>query len=277
MNYISIIIKFYNFLFSKLNTVRFYIVEKLLYEISKKKIKKLIKVKNPLISIVLPTYNREKMLKERSIPSVLAQTYKNFQLIIVSDGSTDNTEQTIKDFKDERIDFFKIEREKNRYLKTPENHWLAGPVKAINYGLHKIKGEWIARIDDDDIWTEDHLEVLLNFAIENKYEFVSSANIEYRYGKKIRYNHLDQKPRVGGVQSWLYAGYLKFFKSNINCWRKSWNKVNDMDLLDRMCKVGINKGYIDQVTVILKPRHEDKTIGYDAIKDNPEFYSKKYD
>ena len=52
--------------------------------------------KNPLISIIMPTYNRSKILSEIGIPSILNQTYQNFELIIVSDGSTDNTEEIVK-------------------------------------------------------------------------------------------------------------------------------------------------------------------------------------
>jgi len=64
----------------------------------------------PLITIYTPTFNRANILKSRAIKSVLKQTYKNFEYIIVSDGSTDNTEQIVKSFKDKRIRFFKIKR-----------------------------------------------------------------------------------------------------------------------------------------------------------------------
>jgi glycosyltransferase involved in cell wall biosynthesis len=216
------------------------------------------------------------MLKKRSIPSVLKQTYKNFELVVVSDGSTDNSHKVIRSFKDKRIRYFKIKRKK-RYFETVENHWFAGPVYAINKGLSEVKGDWIARIDDDDIWTKDHLNTLLNFALKKKKEFVSSAHHEYRYGKKIIQNHKNFSPRIGGVQSWLYASYLKFFKANKDCWRKTWNKVNDLDLQDRMYRVGVKMGYCNKVTVILKPRPGDKTIGIEAYKNKKNYYLKKYE
>jgi glycosyltransferase involved in cell wall biosynthesis len=215
------------------------------------------------------------MLFERSVPSVISQTYKNFELIVISDGSTDDTESIINSFSDKRIKFFKIERKK-RYAESVENHWFAGPVKAINFGLLKANGKWIARIDDDDIWTGDHLDLLLSFAVSKKFEFVSSSHIEYRYGKEILQDHKNFLPRIGGVQSWLYASYLKFFKANIDCWRKSWNKVNDLDLQDRMFKVGVKMGYLEKATVILKPRPGDATIGLDAYKNKNDYYLKKY-
>ena len=265
-----------NVIISNLNTIIFFVKEKIYYLSVKRKLNSLLKNKNPKISIILPTYNRCEMLKKRSIPTVLKQNYKNFELVIVSDGSTDRTHKVVKSFKDKRIKFFEIKRQK-KYNETIENHWFAGPVNAINKGLENASGDWIARIDDDDIWTSDHLKSLLFFARKNNYEFVSSAHIEYRYKKKIHQNHKNFRPRIGGVQSWLYAGYLNFFKANKDCWRKSWNRVNDLDLQDRMYKVGIKMGYLDKVTVILKPRPGDKTIGIDAYKNKKKYYLKKYE
>lgn len=267
---------FSNFVISNLNTIIFFVKEKIYYLIVRKKKDSLLIKKRPKISIILPTYNRSNMLKKRSIPTVLMQNYKNFELIIVSDGSTDDTKKIVKSFKDKRIKFFEIERKK-KYYETLENHWFAGPVNAINKGLKEATGDWIARIDDDDLWTKDHLTCLLSFACKNRFEFVSSSHIEYRYNKKILQNHEKFNPKIGGVQSWLYASYLNFFKANKDCWRKSWNKVNDLDLQDRMYKVGVKMGYLNKVTVILKPRPGDKTIGIDAYKNKKKYYLKKYE
>ena len=101
-----------NVVISNLNTVTFFIKEKINYLIFKKKLNSLLNKKNPKISIILPTYNRSEMLKKRSIPTVLKQNYKNFELIIISDGSTDNTYKVVKSFKDKRIKFFEIDRQK---------------------------------------------------------------------------------------------------------------------------------------------------------------------
>ena len=65
---------------------------------------------DPLITIYTPTFNRANILKSRAIKSVLKQTYKNFEYIIVSDGCTDHTEKMVKKIKDKRIRFFKIKR-----------------------------------------------------------------------------------------------------------------------------------------------------------------------
>lgn len=271
----SLIYKVYNFFFSKINTVRYFIKEKTLYCIKKKKTLEILKKKNPLISIIMPTYNRAKILSEIGIPSVLNQTYKNFELIVVSDGSTDNTQNIIKNIMDKRIRYFEIKRKK-RYPSTLDNHWACHSVVPTNYGLQQVKGDWIAHIDDDDIWTADHLEKLLHFAIANKYEFVSSSHIEIRNGVETIKNYSQNQPPIGSHQTWLYTSNLAFFERNINCWRRSWNRIHDVDVQDRMTKVGLNFGYINDVTYIAKPRPGENEIGIKAINLNKTYYEEKY-
>ena len=104
-----------------------------------------VKIKNPKISIILPTYNRSKMLKSRSISSVLNQSYKNFEIIIISDGSTDETNKIVKSFNDKRIKYKRIKCTK-KYKVTLENHWFARPVNAISTDFLKTKYISIAKI-----------------------------------------------------------------------------------------------------------------------------------
>lgn len=96
------------------------------------------------VSVIIPTHNRADMLR-RAIQSVLGQTYQNFELIVVSDGSQDNTGEVVESFKDPRV----------RLLK----HELArGSSVARNTGLRASSGEYIAFLDDDDEWMPTKLE-----------------------------------------------------------------------------------------------------------------------
>jgi|TARA_B110000003_G_scaffold109433_1_gene112031 glycosyltransferase involved in cell wall biosynthesis len=94
------------------------------------------------ISVIIPAYNVEKYIN-RSINSVLKQTYKPFEIILVNDGSTDHTEKLIKDYKDEV-----------RYISQTNQ----GSSSARNHGIVSAKGNWIAFLDSDDEWIETHLE-----------------------------------------------------------------------------------------------------------------------
>lgn len=97
-----------------------------------------------LVSIIMPTYNRAGLIME-TIESVLHQTYVHWELIIVDDGSEDNTEELVAGIKDERIRFYKAGR-----------IGINGKIK--NIGLENARGELIAFIDSDDLWAPDKLE-----------------------------------------------------------------------------------------------------------------------
>ena len=118
---------------------------------------------NSLVSIILPTYNVEKYLR-KCLESVVSQTYKNIEIIIVIDGSTDNSLIIAKEF----------EKKDNRIVVIQQNNSGSGPAR--NNGLDNAHGEYIIFIDPDD-WVENNLvETLLN-AQEKKYDFVLSDMI----------------------------------------------------------------------------------------------------
>ena len=206
----------------------------------------------PCVSIYCPTYNRKELLMSRAVKSVLSQTYQNWELIIANDGSTDGTREAVRDLmlQDKRIRLVNVERSKKRYPETPDNHWFCGPVVAANHALKHCRGRWIARIDDDDVWTPNHLESLLNMAHMLQAEFISSA---YETPDGVRMADRS-KHEQGGASSWLYRSYLSFFRYNIDCWRKSNNRVNDLDLADRMRKAGVKMRYFPFVTYSIMPR-----------------------
>ena len=225
------------------------------------------------VSVIIPTHNRCKILMERALPSVLDQTYRNIEILVCAHGCTDDTFTKVlarrafdKYFHGEsRIRPIYVPRRRT-YPPTAENHWYAGPVDPINAGLKAARGKWIARIDDDDEWTPDHIEKLLRFAQIGNYEFVSSAYASHDKPYIGPYNVRGQK--VGGVQTWLYRSYLRFMKANPDCWRKRWNKVNDTDLQDRMVRAGVRTGYLPVVTALVNPRPGENVIGLKAYQQN---------
>ncbi len=234
---------------------------------------------SPLVSVYTPTYNRGEILIERAVKSVLAQTYDNFEYVIIGDCCTDNTEKLVSQIKDPRIRFYNMKTKSAGYPLTPEGRWLAGPVKAANKALDMIRGDWIARLDDDDTFTTDHIELLLSFAKDGNYEFVSALYEEERFGEKkvvegVRAEDpyytrkpakpYDDSPLIGGTSTWLYRSYLKYIKYNINCWRKDWNRVNDVDLSLRIYKAGTRMGFMDKVVTHVYPRPGEETVGLDA-------------
>lgn len=270
-------------LISGVNSLRYTLTEPVKLKIARAKYEHLYQdqTESPLISVYIPTYNRAQLLMERAVPSVLAQTYRNFELIIIGDSCTDNTEELVLRINDSRIRFYNLPDRKQRYPDNPENHWLAGGVVPANKALSMARGEWIARIDDDDIWTPDHIEALLRFAQKGNYEFVSGAYIEERYGKRVVVDGVrardpyytrrdaianDDSPKIGGNLTIMYRSYLKFFKYNINCWRKSWNRVNNSDISQRLFRAGVRMGFLEQVVGYVLPRPGETSVGLEAYK-----------
>lgn len=113
---------------------------------------------NDLVSIIMPSYNTGKYIAE-SIESVQKQTYKNWELIVVDDCSTDDTDKVVWPYLvDTRI----------RYLKNKKN---SGAAVSRNRALREAKGKWIAFLDSDDLWMPEKLEKQIGFMERNRHHF----------------------------------------------------------------------------------------------------------
>ncbi len=133
-------------------------------------------MKEELVSIIMPSYNTGKFIQE-TIDSVINQTYDNWELIIVDDCSSDNTDDIVKSINDNRV----------IYLKNERNN---GAAISRNKALRKAKGKWIAFLDSDDLWKENKLEKQIKFMKDNNYYFTYTNYIEIdengnQNGKKI--------------------------------------------------------------------------------------------
>ena len=122
-----------------------------------------------LISVIIPTYNRAHLIK-RSVESVLNQTYKNLELIIVDDGSTDDTKKVIKSLNDERIIYIYQSNQ--------------GANAARNKGIENTKGKYIAFQDSDDIWHSDKLEKQISALQKNNADIVFCK--VFKFGNLIK-------------------------------------------------------------------------------------------
>ena len=133
------------------------------------------------ISVVIPTYNRKELLK-RSIDSVINQTIKPSEIIIVDDGSNDGTEAMVK----KNYDSLKLIKQKNK-----------GASAARNSGIRASSGEWICFLDSDDEWKNDKLEKQIAAVANNSdYKFFHSNEIWIKNGKRI--NQKKKHKKYGG-------------------------------------------------------------------------------
>jgi len=147
------------------------------------------------VSVIVPTYNRAHLITE-AIDSILNQTFKDFELIIVDNYSSDDTESIVKSYADERIRYFKH-----------QNNGLVSINR--NYGINKSRGEYTAFLDDDDLWLPEKLEKQVEFLDSDKelglvysdtYIIGSNGNLrEHTYFYRI-------KPFRGNVFNKLLQG-----------------------------------------------------------------------
>jgi glycosyltransferase involved in cell wall biosynthesis len=100
---------------------------------------------SPYFSVVLPTHNRAEMLRE-AIQSILNQTFTDFEVIVVDDHSSDHTAEVVASFADPRINYIL-------------NDHIRGGAGTRNAGIFRAKGEWVAFLDDDDLWLPEKLQL----------------------------------------------------------------------------------------------------------------------
>jgi glycosyltransferase involved in cell wall biosynthesis len=144
----------------------------------------------PLVSVIIPTFNRGYIITE-AIESVFSQTYKNYEIIVVDDGSSDNTREILEPHMDRILYFYQ------------EN---GGQSSARNLGIKNSRGKYIAFLDADDVWMPEKLEIQIE-ELENK------PNIGMVYSRFIQYNTVDGHQTILPRDKYTYSGYVfhKFF------------------------------------------------------------------
>jgi glycosyltransferase involved in cell wall biosynthesis len=125
-----------------------------------------------MISLIIPTYNGAQVLERYSLPSLLRQTFSDWEALIINDGSTDNSSKIVKEFilKDRRL----------KLIEQPENLGLAA---ALNLGIKMAKGDLIAILEHDDIWLPEKLEIQAR-QMEKGVKFSINKAIIYNTDKK---------------------------------------------------------------------------------------------
>lgn len=147
----------------------------------------------PLVSVIMPSYNAEKYIKE-AIESVIAQTYKNWELFVIDDGSTDRTAEIARSY-----------AEKDSRIILHRNSHNMGTAKTRNTGIKLANGEWIATLDSDDMWHLEKLEIQLkkaaktgSLSLYTSYSlFCDGFRQEYTVPEKIDYSSLLTENVIG--------------------------------------------------------------------------------
>lgn len=209
---------------------------------------------HPLVSVRIASYQDTASLIERAIPSVLAQTHQNFELIIVNDGPNERTREAVSAICDPRIRYVEFP-ERSRYPEDPHLRWMVAGSPGMNQGAQLAVGQWIAPLDDDDEFTPDHIEKLLRLARSERAEFVYGSIEQHRlaHGDKVRI--FSDPPAIGQIsmQAALYHSGLRFMEYDTQSWLV--DEPGDWNLIRRMYEAGVRMAAVEDVvtTVYMLP------------------------
>ncbi len=216
---------------------------------------------NPKFSVIIPTYNRANYVAE-AVESVLKQTYQGFELIVVNDGSTDDTAEVIRRFGD-RI----------RYMEKANG----GKASAVNMGLKYLTGEYVWILDDDDIGLPNKLELhAAQFAEDPDLKFVYTG-YEFIEGERsdVPVRSFEARmPPIGDMVMYLF-GRFELCSPTVVAHRSCYDRVGcfderlirgqDYDMWIRMIRAGFKIGIIKQPTLRCRMHEGDRGSASDRF------------
>ncbi len=204
---------------------------------------------NPLVSIIIPVYNTEKYIRA-TLESAQSQTYKNFECLIVLDGSTDNSAKIALEFVDRDSRFVLLEKSNG------------GLASARNFGINKAKGEYISFLDSDDTWKPDKLEVQIAKFLNTPTADLIFSNCEIIEDSRVYI--YDGIPYSGNPLELLYSNTVTGSGSSViikktavehtGLFQEALRSFEDLEYWYRAALRGINFVYIDKVGVSIYKR-----------------------
>ena len=203
------------------------------------------------VSVIIPTYNRANLIK-RAITSVARQTFKDLEIIVIDDGSEDDTDKIVQNIADSRISYKKIDH--------------SGVSRARNEGIELSRGRWIAFIDSDDEWLDTKIEKQLKY-LENHPQYPACHTDEIWIKDGVRINQGKKHKKYAGN---FFSPSLKMclispssviiqrdIFTEIGGFDESFNYVEDYELWLRLTSK-YEIGYINEKLVIKYGGHQDQ-------------------
>jgi Glycosyl transferase family 2 len=224
---------------------------------------------DPLVSVVIPTWNRVQTLLERALPSALAQSHGNIEVIVVGDASPPEVGAAIERLGDSRVSFHNLTI-RGPYEQGRYRSWLSSGTPGLNAGVALARGLWIAPLGDDDEFEPQHVERLLAEARTRRLEFVyGRGRVLLPDGRETQLGEFPPRLTQIGLQSAVYHAGLRFLELELG--HALFDKPNDWGLVHRMMRVGVRIGMLDETTVVYRPslRAQTPGAGQDAPREPP--------
>lgn len=211
----------------------------------------------PLVTIIMPTADNPHLLIERSIPSVLAQTYEHLELLVVGDEAPPETEAAVRTFDDPRVRYVNLSI-RGAYPESGLARWHVAGAASANHGLSIARGRWLVLLGDDDAMRPGHLATLLTRAREDR--------LEVAYGRFVR--HRPGEPgEVDGVwppsfahhcqQASIEHAHLRFFEFALT--DAHFEVPADWGRTERMLRAGVQFGMVQDEVIDYFPSRSWRT------------------
>jgi hypothetical protein len=207
----------------------------------------------PLVSVIVPTYDNHTGLRERGIPSVLAQTYRNFELLVVGDRAPEETGRVVAQFADQRIRYKNLSV-RGPYPEDRHQRWLMAGSAPFNAALPLAGGRWLAPFADDDAMRPDALETMVATVKRERHELC--------YGLLCVHGEDDSESLLGefppalhrfGMQGGIYHSGLRFFDHRLSNYL--FGLPNDWATTRSMMQAGVRMGFVEQVVCDYYPSY----------------------
>jgi len=206
---------------------------------------------DPLVSIIVTTYHNWQLMRDRCLPSLLAQTHENIEVIVIGDAAPPEAGETVAAFGDPRLRYVNLPYN-GPYPEDPRSAWLVSGTTPWNTGLALARGRWIASNSDDDAFRPDLVSSLLDFARAERAEvpYGLITQLEPGGGSTQLGGFPPRHGQWGTQASLLHAG-LRFMPMHPSDWM--FGVPNDSSLLQRMLRIGVRFAMLEQPVVDYYP------------------------
>jgi glycosyltransferase involved in cell wall biosynthesis len=198
----------------------------------------------PLVSVVIPTYTGYDTLRKRAIPSVLAQSYENFEIVVVGDAAPSETAEVVAGFGDDRIVYENLPV-RGPYPDDPFDRWNVTPVPPYNAAVRRATGRWISPFADDDALRPHALEVMVETVKRERYEVCyGKLNCILEDGRQVVFGTFPPEHAGFGLQGGIYHAGLSFIEQELGYYL--FGLPNDWAMARRMLRAGGRVGFVDE-------------------------------
>jgi hypothetical protein len=209
---------------------------------------------DPLVSILIPTHTGVETLRDVALPSALAQTHRNIEVVVVGDAAPPETARMIEQLGEPRIRFHNLPI-RGPYPEDSTRAWLVAGTPPYNAAVGMARGMWLAPFSDDDALSPEHVERLLEAAVSRRLELAyGRLRGHLADGSTVMVGEFPPRLREFGMQCAIYHAGLDFMEHNLS--DEVFDVPNDWSLCRRMLRAGVRMGIVDDVVVDYYPSYE---------------------